>query len=178
VDPTRVALMGLSFGGALVPRAAAFERRLKIAIANPGVYHWHEMIDGFFAQIDPSLPVLAQSDPAAFDARIAAISEGSPLVRWGVKDTLWKHGARKPHEVLTAMRAYTNEGVAERIECETLVMDGTADPWAQGRTLYDALRCPKSYLLFDESDIGLVHCQTGALAVSTERTFGWLDERL
>ena len=30
VDPERIALMGLSMGGALAPRAAAFEKRIKV----------------------------------------------------------------------------------------------------------------------------------------------------
>ena len=36
VDRTRVALMGISFGGYLAPRAASFERRLAALIADPG----------------------------------------------------------------------------------------------------------------------------------------------
>ena len=38
VDAGRIALMGISMGGALAPRGAAFEHRLKLLIANPGVY--------------------------------------------------------------------------------------------------------------------------------------------
>jgi pimeloyl-ACP methyl ester carboxylesterase len=44
VDPDRIALIGISMGGALAPRAAAFEKRLKLCIANPGVLRscrWH-----------------------------------------------------------------------------------------------------------------------------------------
>ena len=37
VDPDRIGLMGLSMGGALAPRAAAFEKRIKVCVANPGV---------------------------------------------------------------------------------------------------------------------------------------------
>ena len=36
----------------------------------------------------------------------------------------------------------------------------------------------KDYLLFTEEDTALVHCQTGALAVATQRMFDWLDEHL
>jgi pimeloyl-ACP methyl ester carboxylesterase len=37
-DPTRVALFGLSMGGLLAPRAAAFEHRLAACVAMDGVY--------------------------------------------------------------------------------------------------------------------------------------------
>ena len=38
VDPERIALLGISFGGYLAPRAAAFEHRLAACIANGGVF--------------------------------------------------------------------------------------------------------------------------------------------
>ena len=40
VDPRRLALLGWSMGGALVPRAAAFDARIKLLIPNPGVLNW------------------------------------------------------------------------------------------------------------------------------------------
>ncbi len=176
VDPKRIALMGLSMGGALAPRAAAFEKRLKIVIADPGVYRWWQVVYDFIGSIDPGLLSLLDADPAAFDAAIAQIMAVSPFVRWGIKDTMWKHGAISPSDVMLKMKAYTNEGIAEQITCRTLVMDGTDDSFAQGKTLYDALVCPKDYMLFTAEDTGLAHCQVGALAVATERLFDWLDE--
>lgn len=47
VDPTRIGLMGLSFGGFLSVRAAAFERRAKVLVADPGSLSWGEGIIGF-----------------------------------------------------------------------------------------------------------------------------------
>ncbi|MCK9910570.1 alpha/beta fold hydrolase, partial [Microbacteriaceae bacterium K1510] len=38
VDPKRIALMGISLGGYLAPRAAAFEHRLAACIANDGMF--------------------------------------------------------------------------------------------------------------------------------------------
>ena len=38
VDPGRIALLGISFGGYLAPRAAAFEHRIAACIANGGVF--------------------------------------------------------------------------------------------------------------------------------------------
>ncbi len=40
VDATRVGLMGVSLGGYFAPRAAAFEPRVKAAIANAGAYNF------------------------------------------------------------------------------------------------------------------------------------------
>jgi len=71
-------------------------------------------------------------------------------------------------------------GIVDQITCQMLVMDGTAEEFSAGQAkkLYDVLMCPKDYMLFTEEDTGLVHCQTGALAVATQRMFDWLDEHL
>jgi alpha-beta hydrolase superfamily lysophospholipase len=187
VDPERIALMGISMGGALAPRAAAFEKRLKICIANPGVLSWADAIIGAFAEYPILLRVL-DANPDAFNKAIwgflkAAALTGNSLMSsatWWLKDSMWKHGVSSPADLIADLRRYTNVEIADRITCRVLVMDGEAEEFSAGqaRKLHDALRCPKDYMLFTAEDTGLVHCQTGALAVATQRMFDWLDEYL
>lgn len=93
---------------------------------------------------------------------------------------MWKHGASTPADLINELRKYDNTPVVDRISCRMLVMDGVAEEFSAGQAqkLYDALRCPKDYMLFTAEDTSLVHCQTGALAVATQRMFDWLDEWL
>jgi hypothetical protein len=109
---------------------------------------------------------------------VEALTKGNPLLRWGIKDTLWKHGASSPAEMMIKMKDFTNQGIVQHISCQMLIMDGTADTFSSAKELYDALRCPKEYMLFTAEDTGLVHCQTGALAVASQRLFDWLDEHI
>jgi pimeloyl-ACP methyl ester carboxylesterase len=178
VDKDRIALMGISMGGALAPRAAAFEKRLKILVTNPGVLRWSDVVYNFIGAVDPELLPLLESDAAAFNARIEGIMEASNLIRWGVKDTMWKHGATSPADMMIKMKEFTNEDSIHSITCRTLVMDGTADEFSTARDLYDALPGPKDYLLFTEEDAAQTHVQTGALAIATQRLFDWLDDHL
>jgi alpha-beta hydrolase superfamily lysophospholipase len=180
VDPHRIVIMGLSMGGALAPRAAAFDGRIHTCIANPGVYSW---ADAMFANLDalaPGLVPLLETDPSAFDARVAQMIASEPLYRWAFIDWMWKHGASSPSELLLKMREFTNGPIIDRISCRMLVMDGTAEAFSTGQAkkLYQALRCPKEYMLFTEEDTGLLHCQTGAHAVAAQRMFDWLDEHV
>ena len=187
VDPERIALMGISMGGALAPRAAAFEKRLKVCIANPGVLSWADAIIGNFAEY-PVLVKLLDTSPEAFNKAVwgflkAAALAGDHLMSsatWWLKDSMWKHGVNTPVELIAELRKYTNADVADQITCRVLVMDGAAEEFSarQAQKLYDALCCPKDYMLFTAEDTGLVHCQTGALAVATQRMFDWLDEYL
>ena len=43
VDPDRMGLLGLSMGGALAPRAAAYEKHIKVCVANPGLFLWNDI---------------------------------------------------------------------------------------------------------------------------------------
>lgn len=183
VAPERIALMGLSMGGALAPRAAAFEQRLKICIANPGVYSWKNFFYGRIANyltITPAeLEKLVETDPESFNAKIEALMAVNALARWGMRDEMWKYGASSPVDFMHKVKAFTNEGIAEQISCRTLVMNGTGDDdRQQAKELYEALNAPKDYMLFTEEDTAMLHCQVGALAVSSGRLFDWLDEYL
>jgi alpha-beta hydrolase superfamily lysophospholipase len=181
-----IILMGLSMGGALAPRAAAFEKRIKICIANPGVLNWGEAILGHFDEY-PALMKLLEANPAAFDRavwdffKVGSLAGG--LLRsaaWWLKDSMYKHGARTPSEMIARLKEFDNTGIVGQITCKTLVMDGEAEEFSAGqaRKLYDALRCPKDYMLFTAADTGLVHCQVGAMAVAGQRLFDWLDENI
>ena len=46
VDPSRLALIGMSLGGYLAARAAAFEHRLVACVLYDGVCNAHAMVDG------------------------------------------------------------------------------------------------------------------------------------
>ena len=178
VDPRRVALMGISMGGALAPRAAAFEKRLKLLVANPGVYDWSRVFNGFITERYPQIAEMPEKDPQGFNAIMAQVIEQNPFMRWGLTDTMWKHGVSTPAQLVLDMNRYTNRGFAEKITAKTLVVDGEAEEWGQAKELFAALRCPKDYLLFTASEAAQLHVQTGSPAISNQRIFDWLEDNL
>ncbi|MGA2642371.1 MAG: alpha/beta fold hydrolase, partial [Spirochaetia bacterium] len=178
VDAGRIALMGISMGGALAPRAAAFEKRLKLLIANPGVYEWSRVVTGFIAERFPQAADLPEKDPATFNAIMDKVIGENPFMRWGMRDSMWKHGCATPAQLMVELKKYTNRGFAERITAKTLVIDGEAEEFGQAKELYDALRCPKEYLLFTARETAQLHVQTGATAVANQRIFAWLEDNL
>jgi esterase/lipase len=179
VDPDRIVLIGYSMGGALAPRAAAFDKRIKICIANPGVLNWGESMFDTLAGFSPELMALLEDNPAAFDAAIDQMAGAVPMIDWYMKDSMWKHGADSPSEMMMELRKYDNTPVVDQITCRMLIMDGEAEEFSAGQAqkLYDALNnCPKDYMLFTAEDTGLLHCQNGAAAVAMRGMFDWLDE--
>ena len=180
VDRKRIMVMGASMGGALAPRAAAFDARIHILIANPGVLSWNAAMLGQFQQLFPDALALLSRDPRGFDAAIFELMKGVPLYDWYMRDAMNKHGASTPSALMHELEAFDNTQIAHKIRCRTLVMDGTAEAYSvgQAKQLYDALKCPKKYLLFDAADTGLLHCQEGAQAMANHRMFDWVDGQL
>lgn len=178
VDRRRIALLGWSMGGALVPRAAAFEKRIKLLIPNPGVLNWGAASLESFKNYFPELLAIYFEDKDRFDREVANIMAQSAFLRWYIRDAQVKHGVSSPSGLLDELQRYNNEPVVQQIKARTLVMDGTGELFSVGeaRKLYDALRCPKDYMLFTEEDTGLLHCQEAASAVGNHRMFDWVDE--
>jgi len=85
VDPDRIALMGISMGGYLAPRAAAFEGRIKACIANGGVY---DFFAATLRHAPPDFARLLESPEACreIDREIREKMKTEAMVRWSFND--------------------------------------------------------------------------------------------
>ncbi len=177
IDPERVALLGISFGGYLAPRAAAFEHRLAACIANGGVFDFmaNRLPSGMSRQaaIDG-----VRSDPGGTNEMMRALMEASTDTRWGIENGIFTFRASSPADYYLKALDYTLAGIAEKITCPTLVIDSEGDLWYQGqaRQLFDALTCEKSFQLFTVEEGAEDHCQVGSPILSAQRMFDWLQE--
>jgi pimeloyl-ACP methyl ester carboxylesterase len=176
VDPERVALMGMSLGGLLAPRAAATEHRLAALIAYDGLYSFADMVHRL---VGPEIMELVGDNLATSDTKANALIEEiissrtntfGPALPWG----MWVFGEDSPAAALRAFAPYTLEGYAPLVTCPTLVLDGEDDPCDSSR-LYEALRCQKTYHLFPAAEGGGEHCQEGVMSRLHQVVFDWLD---
>lgn len=177
VDSNKIALLGYSMGGYLAPRAAAFEKRIKVCIADGGVYDFY---DTMTRNMPPDFLALAYSDPDKFNQDMYDYMKTHTQVRWAFYNGIWTFGVKTPAQYVSKMRAYTLEKVAKQISCHMLVIDSTADMFMKGEAqkLFNALECPKELLVFGPEQTAQAHCQMGAGAVSAEMILNRLDEIL
>jgi pimeloyl-ACP methyl ester carboxylesterase len=175
VDPNRIALMGMSLGGLLAPRAAATEHRLAALIAYDGLYSF---ADGWHRLVGPEIMELVGDGLGTSDTKANALIEEimssrtqtfGPMLPWG----MWVFGTDSPAAVLRAVAPYTLEGYAPLITCPTLVLDGENDP-GDASQLYEVLRCQKTYHLFPAAEGGGEHCQEGVMSRLHQVAFDWL----
>src|SRR3984957_2866822 len=86
VDPEKIALMGVSFGGYLAPRGAAVEKRIKALVANDGIYDFGVTQLKVIPQEQQAayIAALQQKDAPELDAKILAGAQKSPSTKWGM----------------------------------------------------------------------------------------------
>lgn len=176
VDRDKIALMGISFGGYLAPRAAAFEHRIAACIANGGVYDLNASV---LKRAPPDIEDILSDENASrvFDHEMREIMNQSVETGWGVGHGMTVFGANTPSEYFRMLAPYNLKDVAPLIRCPTLIIDSDNDTLlpGQARPLYDALTCPKEFMLFTTEEGAGLHCQMGASMISNERIFNWLD---
>ncbi len=180
VDGDKVALVGFSLGGYLVPRGATFEHRLAAIIADGGVFslfHEHTLPPGMTLK---QMAEWAANKPDEFNQQMEQAMAASSTLRWAFQHGMYVFAAATPAEYWLKGIQYTMDGITDKIACPTLIIDSEHDTSfpGQAKRLYDALKCPKTFILFTAEEGAGEHCQVGASLLSSQRMFDWLDETL
>ena len=175
VDPECIALMGISMGGYLAPRAAAYDDRIAACVANGGIYELNYTSDFSPEEMDALI-----NYPKEFDMGTREAMKNDTNLRWSVEHGMYSFGVDTPHEFLIKSQEYTLKDCVKQISCPMLVVDSQNDWMMKGKAiqLYDALESPKEYMLFTTEEGAGEHVQMGARLLSNQRIFDWLDETL
>ncbi|WP_058186231.1 alpha/beta hydrolase family protein [Terracidiphilus gabretensis] len=181
VDPAKIALMGISLGGYLAPRAAAFEKRISAVIANDGVYDYGVANMSAFPPEQRAAAEIAvrAKDAPQIDRAIAQAMKNSPTAAWAMTHGMHAFGAPTPRAYVAASLDYNlRNGIAESISCPTLVCEAEDDMFFKGQPqeLYNHLVCPKTLMRFTDSEGAGAHCQVGAARLAFGRMYDWLDQ--
>jgi alpha-beta hydrolase superfamily lysophospholipase len=183
VDPTKIALMGISMGGVLAPRAAAFEKRISALVANDGIYDFGAAI---LKSVPPEQRAAAEAafkakEAPELDRMLEQQAKSSPTAAWEFTHGMFVFGAATPRAGMAEILKYhLRDGVAEQISCPTLVLDAESDMFFAGQpqALYDHLTCPKTMIRFTDAEGAGSHCQVGAHRMAFARIYDWLDDTL
>ncbi|MCV7420570.1 alpha/beta fold hydrolase [Mycobacterium yunnanensis] len=179
VDGDRLALKGMSLGGYLAARAAAFEPRFKAVVLYDGVWSFYDAIVGMLSP--EAKEALDDGDAVAYDRLIAAEMDTNTQVRWAFTQGLYSFGVASYFDLtIESKKMVLDRDVVERITIPTLVMEADGDQFFRGQPerVYQALTAPKTFAAFHEEDGAENHCQSGALAYKDEVVFNWLDDTL
>jgi alpha-beta hydrolase superfamily lysophospholipase len=178
-QPVKTVLIGMSMGGYLAPRAAAFDQRIDGVVA-------FDVLFDFGAIAQKNVPRLAfwldgLGANAVLDALIAVKTRISPGFAWAIANAQWVLGTSSAIRTVEALRAYTLAPVANRIRADVLILAGAADhfvPVEQVRDFVAALTGARSVrsIVYDAASGGAEHCQLGAQSLWHADLFDWLEQ--
>ena len=181
VDTAKIALMGVSFGGYLAPRAAAFEKRIAAVIANDGIYDYGAAnLSAVPAeQRAAAAQAVRAKEAPQIDRMLEAAIKNSPTAAWAMTHGMFVTRTSTPRAYVAATLDYhLRDGIAEMITCPTLVLDAEEDIFFKGQPemLYEHLTCPKTLMRFTTAEGAGAHCQVGAHRLAFGRIYDWLDD--
>lgn len=152
VDTSRIAVSGSSLGGYYAARAAAFEPRLAAVVSHGAVWAVNEI--------------------------------------WGEADEThglaehikWVFGAGSMREALEMGKAFTLEGIVDRIRCPYLIVHGGFDVLGvrQAQHTFDAAKeggVDVTLRLVQEGETGAEHCQHDNPTLGQDIIGDWLADR-
>jgi hypothetical protein len=164
VDRDRITLSGSSFGGELVPRAAAFESRLAAISVDPGVVYagstWTDGLGTFPGELE----AFEAGNQELFNSNWAGYVSGLSLnERMGLAKRLEIMPGSTMFEKYGQLVQYTNRSVVSRIRKPMLVINNEIEQFfpGQAKTLYDLLNRSrgKKYVTFTVSEGAQFHCE-------------------
>lgn len=181
------AALGVSFGGYLVTRAAAYCPRISHVIAFDMMYR---LLDGLTAPLPRPLRPIADAvvgnpRPAwLIDATLRTASRLSADLGWKLQEASHLTGLSRPSEVLRAFGDYTMEPLEGRITQPCLVFAGDADQYVPFERLGDVRRALENSASLDvrafhhaqDPDMAQ-HCQIGDLDRAFAMMGDWLSGR-
>ena len=173
VDPSRIVLVGRSFGGLIAPRGASGEHRLAAMIVDPGQLEMGSAVMNRLGDLGQHL-----DDPAA-DAQFESLLN-VPALRTFLAPRMVTHGLTSVRGYFGDLLRYTNQDTAAAITCPSYVTDNETDTVlvGQGKVLFDRLTCPKEFRLFTKAEGAEGHCEGMAPIIFWTAALDWLDHLL
>jgi pimeloyl-ACP methyl ester carboxylesterase len=177
VDPQRLALYGISFGGYFASRAAAHDRRIKALVANSPIPDLRAYIVGFVGG-----DTAANPPPLKLD-EIDNIPDQQipPGMKLSLKASFRRFGLTDFAGWLERLRAFRIGDAVQNIRCPCLALVGDGEgPIAVElfESFSRAVSGPVTKRVFTTAEGADTHCQLGNLPLSNAVVYDWLDEVL
>jgi pimeloyl-ACP methyl ester carboxylesterase len=181
----RCTILGVSLGGYLAPRAAAFEPRIRRVVA-------FDVLDDFFdcfaarapeAVVQQLRQLLATEQRQVVNDLAARLTAANPTTEWAIAHGLHVSGARDAFEFLRWLEQMNTTPFSHRITQDFLLLAGAGDHIVPLRQFYrqaQNLRNVRSFTgrVFTAREDAENHCQIGNVGLALKFVVSWLDFQL
>jgi pimeloyl-ACP methyl ester carboxylesterase len=180
-----VAAVGISLGGCLVVRAAAFEPRINQVVA-------FDILDDFFEALARQIgrgvriPLRAMLNARArwlVNAIAGRAAARKPVSEWGLQQGVHVTGTATPYDFLRSTTAMSTRKISHRVRADVLLLAGADDhyvPLSQLGRQAGNLTNARSVTtrIFTAAEHASNHCQLGNIGAVSRLIGTWLDGSL
>ena len=176
-----VTIIGVSLGGYLAPRAAAFDKRIKRVVAwsiFPCFYD--TMLANQAAPVRCATELLMNLHARpVINFAYGKIAEKMPVVDWGLKHGCYAYEAEDAYDYARKLKLYDISPVAERITQDMLIIGANADHFIPYRIVGNEISLLKNvksltFRLFTEQEQAGNHCNVGNGKLALDNILNWI----
>jgi alpha-beta hydrolase superfamily lysophospholipase len=178
-----VILIGVSLGGYLSLRAAAFEPRVSRVVAFGIIYDFFQVL--LYAG-GPKIRELAENlldsnQVDAFNKIMQKRMKTDLLVNWGVNHGMYVFGVNSPFGYIEKARLFSTAKISEKVTQDVLLMIGTKDHFVPLEMFYkqiEALKNVRSLTarMFTEKENAASHCQMDNFKLALDVILNWIEQ--
>ena len=177
-----VTLIGISLGGYLALRAAAYDNRISRVVAYDVMYDFIECFLNRKGPIGRSAMKFLLAFRAAFILNIAIslIMKIDLLAQWGIKQGMYVMGVNSPYKLFRKFSKFTTKDISKLITQDVLVLAGSEDHYvsmeqfhAQMKVLVNAGSVTGR--IFTPMENAQNHCQVGNMGLAIDTIINWIE---
>ncbi|EQA45873.1 alpha/beta hydrolase family protein [Leptospira broomii serovar Hurstbridge str. 5399] len=178
--PRKIVLVGMSMGGYLAPRAAAFDDRIDGVVAFDVLFDMGAVAKRYVPPVSFWLKDHGLNSVLMSIVKIKSFF--SPGFAWATANGEWTLGTKHPLDTVKEFEKYNLSGIAKRIKSHVLILAGEEDhfiPVEQVSQFQTELTGAESVTtkIYDRNSGGAEHCQMGAIQLWHADFFDWMREK-
>ncbi len=179
---TDVTLIGMSLGGYLAIRAAAYESRIKRVVAYDVMLDFFQCVTSRRGKLVETainaLVNLGLSTP--LDMMAHRLMKRDLYSKWGIEQGMYVTGATSPSEFFSKIRAYNGREVSKLVTQDMLIMAGAEDHFVPLQQFYEQLPLlinarSVTAQVFTRADQAQSNCQIGNLGFAVFQILKWME---
>ncbi|NNU78458.1 alpha/beta hydrolase family protein [Clostridium estertheticum] len=179
----KCAMIGISWGGYLALRSAAFEKRITAVVAYDVMYNGFEVMTNIFPSfIKKVVRWLYHNDrKSMLNLLIKLLRRKSIMADWALSQGMYITGTHDSYNFYKELSKHTLKNICNKIDQDVLLLAGEKDHYIPVEQ-YDQLRVQihndrsLTCRLFTNAEGGEQHCQIGNHMLAINEIIKWLDQ--
>lgn len=179
-----VTLIGMSLGGMLAPRAAAFDKRIVRVVAWSVLPSYFDVIIGVRpAKVQKLIRFYMDHNMRALGNAImnAKIAKGDEMLKWAIFHGMYAYGAKTPFDFLKKAQEFQIYDIGKRVTQDVLLLAGTQDHMVNSQLIGPTINAftnanSLTARVFGEKEDAAAHCNIGNVGLVCKVICNWMDK--